>query len=96
MTRRFLQVALLVEGCAQEREEHVIWRVVFRVEFEDGPLKILNGVRIAVDIANFLQLVGDGVSLLGQAAVAVPVFEELPFQLFSGGRESHNVALSEA
>src|SRR4051812_9077782 len=43
---------------------------------EDGPLKILHGVGLAVEVRYLVKLLGDGITLLGQAAMGIPVFEE--------------------
>src|SRR5437870_2624225 len=43
---------------------------------EDGALEVLHHVGLAVEVGSFLYLAGDGVALLGQTAVLVPVVEE--------------------
>src|ERR1041385_528541 len=70
------RVFLFVQEVAEQREEHVVRRLVLWMCLEYCPLEILHGVDFTVGIAALLHLFGDGVTLLGQAAVAVPIVEE--------------------
>ena len=82
-----LVVALFEGRHAQERKQDVIRLGVLRVHLEDRTLEILDGVAFAIDFACLLELVGDRITLLGQSAVGVPIVQELPPRLFSGGGE---------
>src|SRR5437868_4301424 len=70
---------------AQLRQQHLVGRArVLRVQFEDGALEVLHGIGLAVQRADFGELVGDRVALLGEAAVALPVGAELAAQRMAG------------
>jgi len=47
------------------------------VKLEYCPLKVLHRIGLAVGLRDFLELISDGVALLSQAAVALPVSAEL-------------------
>ena len=49
---------------------------VLGVELEHRPLEVLHEVGLAVEVGYFGELVRDGIALLGQAAVLVPVLQE--------------------
>src|SRR4029453_12299129 len=79
--------AMIAEG-AQQREHHVVGRWVFRVVFEDRALEVLHKIGLAVRLRLLLEEVGDGVTLLGEASVLLPVFEESPTHGLARFRES--------
>src|SRR4051794_10910756 len=79
----FLPVA---EG-AQLRKQYVVRRPVLRVRLEDRALEILDGVGLAVEVAPLLKLLGDGIALLGQAAVGIPIGQELALHVLAGLRK---------
>ena len=70
-------IFLLVEKCAEQRKEHVIGRRVFGVQLEHRALEVLHRVGLAVGVRDLLHLARDRIALLGQAAVRVPVLQEL-------------------
>src|SRR5690349_18252069 len=77
--KRPLPCAILLsvlEGAKLGEEDVVRWGV-FRVKLEDGTLEVLDGVRLAVEVGDFGEFVGDGVALLGETAVVLPVLAEL-------------------
>src|SRR5262245_5654616 len=43
---------------------------------EDGALEVLDGIRFAVQWRDLLELAGDGIALLGQPTMLLPVVEE--------------------
>src|SRR5579859_1430037 len=80
-----------LEG-AELAEQHRIRRAgVLRVVLEDRPLEILHGVGLAVQRAHLGELVGDGVALLGQPTVALPVGAEHPAERVARLREGAGV-----
>ena len=58
------------------RQQHIVRRLVLRVQLEDSALEILYGVGLAVEVALLLELVGDRKALLCNAAMLVEVREE--------------------
>jgi hypothetical protein len=54
------------------------------VVLEYGALKVLYGVCLAIKIGLFVELCGDGVALLGEAAVGLPVLAERAAQALAG------------
>ena len=76
--RRTAAVLLLVVKDAQEREQHLVLRTCeLLVEFEYGALEVLDGARNAVFVY-LLELIGDGITLLGEATVRLPILTESP------------------
>jgi hypothetical protein len=64
-----------LEG-AKLGEKDIKGRRVFRVALEHGALKVLHRVELAVQVADFGELVGERKTLLGQPAVRLPVGPE--------------------
>ena len=89
-----LAILTLVAECAKLGEQYVIWRSVLRVRFEHGALEVLHAVGLAIQIARFRELVGDGIALLGEAAVLLPVGQECAtYTLACFGEEDEPAAL---
>ena len=60
---------------------------IFRVQFKDGTLEVLDHVGLAVEVTDLGELVGDGVSLLVEAAMRLPVLPKHPADGVPGFRE---------
>ena len=65
-------------------EQHVEGRHVLGVQLEHRPFKILHGVSLTVQVAILLELLGNWIALLGEAAVPVPVKQELTLYVLAG------------
>lgn len=65
----------VLEG-AKLGEEHIIRRLVLGVVLEYRPLEVLHGIRLAVEIGDFGELLGNRVTLLHQATILPPVLQE--------------------
>jgi len=61
--------------------------------FKDGALKVLDGVGLTVERAGFREFGGEGIALLGQAAVPLPVGLERPTDGLAGCGEGMRIGL---
>jgi hypothetical protein len=77
LTRRAAGVLLLVDEGTEQGQEYIMWRLVLRMSLKNGSLEVLHCVSLAVGIGDFPHLWADRITLLRQAAVTLPVLEEL-------------------
>src|SRR6266496_447154 len=69
-------ILLRVAKCPELRKQYPISRIVFGVVLEDCSLEILNLVDLSVEFGVFIEFVGDGVPLLSQSTMIIPVLQE--------------------